>query len=59
MISFKCGISKKDTNEIICKTEERLTDIENKLTAANGEREGNNQETGLNRYMEVLLAPSS
>jgi len=50
---------KKDTNEIICKTEERLTDIENKLTAANGEREGNNQETGLNRYMEVLLAPSS
>ena len=41
MISLKCGISKKDTNEIICKTEERLTDIENKLTATNGEREGN------------------
>ena len=32
---------KKDINEIICKTEKRLTDTENKFTATNGEREGN------------------
>ena len=39
MISLICGTLKKDTNELIYKTE-RLIDIENKLTVTKGERVG-------------------
>ena len=39
MISLTCGIKKKDTNELIYKTN-RSIDIENKLKVTKGEREG-------------------
>ena len=37
--------SKKDTNELIYKTEYRLTDIENKLMVTTGEVDGGREGT--------------
>ena len=36
MISLICGILKKDTSELIYKTEKELTDVENKLMVTGG-----------------------
>ena len=36
MISLMCGVFKNDTNELIYKTEEIPTDIENKLMVTKG-----------------------
>ena len=40
MISLICGTYKKDTNELIYKTEIDSPDIENKLTVTKGEGGG-------------------